>query len=342
MTLAMQVLQRLAAARAAEDKAAPLFVSGAALATEFNVTRSAVWKAIGVLRERGTEIEAITHRGYRLLQPTSPLTRDGVVQRLSPAVRARLREGHCAEEIASTNSALMERGAPPAGQFDFLTAEYQSAGRGRLGRSWLAPPGGAVCMSWSWCFEAIGDRPGALSLATGVAVLRALKSLGIEGVGLKWPNDLVTPQGKLGGILIEMRSEAAGPLQVVVGLGLNVTLGEAMRGFIGASGGNQAADLASLADGRPPLREALVAGLLDENIRLLQDFARDGFAATREEYLAADALRGLPVRILGGAASVPGGIARGVDADGALLVEHAGRLHPIIAGEVSVRAEGNA
>ncbi len=342
MSLAMRVLQRLAAARAHED-ATPQFVSGAAMAAELAVTRSAVWKAMGILRERGTEIEAITHRGYRLLRPTSPLGADGVLQRLSPAVRACLREGRCVDEIASTNSALMERGAPPPGQFDFLTAEYQSAGRGRLGRTWLAPPGGAVCMSWSWCFEGIGDRPGALSLATGVAVLRALATLGITGAGLKWPNDLVTPHGKLGGILIEMRSEAAGPLHVVVGLGLNVTLGDAMREFIGAAGGNQAADLAGLcADGRPPLREALVAVLLESNVTLLRDFARDGFAAAREEYLAADALRDRPVCIIGGGARVPGGIARGVDADGALLVEHEGRMHAVVAGEISVRPEGDS
>ena len=335
----MQVLQRLAAARAQED-AGPHFVSGAALAAEFAVTRSAVWKAMGILRERGTEIEAITHRGYRLLRPASPLTAAGVLQKLSAATQSRLREGHCLEEIASTNSALMERGAPPPGQFDFLTAEYQSAGRGRLGRTWLAPPGGAVCLSWSWCFEAIGERPGALSLATGVAVLRALAALGITDVGLKWPNDLVTAQGKLGGILIEMRSEAAGPLHVVVGLGLNVTLGDAMREFIGAAGGNQATDLASLCAGaRPPSREALVAALLESNVALLREFARDGFAASRDEYLAADALRGRAVRIVGGAAGVPGGIARGVDTDGALLVECEGRMHAVVAGEVSVRPE---
>ena len=338
MTLAMQVLQRLAAARAEED-ATPRFVSGAALATEFAVTRSAIWKAMGILRERGTEIEAITHRGYRLLHPASPLTTAGVLARLQPATRDRLREGRCLAEIASTNSALMEAGAPPPGQFDVLTAEYQSAGRGRLGRSWLAPPGSSICMSWSWCFEGMGQRPGALSLATGVAVLRALQQLGLGGVRLKWPNDLVTPAGKLGGILIEIRSEAAGPLHVVVGLGLNVALGESMRQFIGAAGGNQAADLVSLRAGPPPLRETLVAALLDHNIALLEEFARTGFAAVRDEYLAADALHGLPVQILGGGARVPGGMARGVDADGALLVEHQGKLHAVVAGEVSVRPE---
>lgn len=339
MTLAMQLLQRLATARESED-GGPRFVSGAALATEFAVTRSAIWKAMGSLRERGTQIEAITHRGYRLAQPASPLGIDGVLARLSPATRARLRQGQCLTEVASTNSVLLERGAPPPGQFDFLTAEYQLAGRGRLGRSWLAPPGGAVCLSWSWCFEGLTDRLGALSLATGVAVLRALASLGLTGVRLKWPNDLVTEAGKLGGILIEMRSEAAGPLHMVAGLGLNITLGPAMREFIGA-GGNHPASLAELASGgRPPPREALVAALLEANVALLRDYARDGFAAALDEYQAADSLRDRPVRVLGGTGIKLGsGIARGVDASGALLVEQDGQIQRIIAGEVSVRPD---
>jgi BirA family biotin operon repressor/biotin-[acetyl-CoA-carboxylase] ligase len=338
MNLAMEVLHRLAGARAAEN-GAPRFVSGSALAKELSVTRSAVWKAIVALRGRGTEIEAITHRGYRLLQSSSPLTTAGVIDRLTPDTRARLRHGECLPEISSTNSALLERGAPPPGRFDFLTAEYQSAGRGRLGRSWLAPPGGAICMSWSWCFPALAGQIGALSLATGVAVLRALAAQGIQGVRLKWPNDLVTERGKLGGILIEMRSEAAGPLHVVVGLGLNVTLGGAMREFISA-GGNRPADLAELSPGRePPHREALVAALLEQNVTLLHDFATAGFASVRDEYLAADALRDRAVQVLGGGAGLTGGIARGVDAQGALLVEHDGRLHGIVAGEISVRPD---
>jgi BirA family biotin operon repressor/biotin-[acetyl-CoA-carboxylase] ligase len=337
MSLAMELLQRLALARAGEN-GRPEFVSGSALAAEFEVTRSAIWKAIGSLRERGTEIEAVTHRGYRLAQPATPLTAAGVMARLSSGTRACVREGRCVAEIASTSSELLERGAPPPGRFDFLSAEFQHAGRGRLGRSWLGAPGGAICLSWSWCFEGMAERMGALSLATGIAVRRALAGCGFTGVGLKWPNDLVTSAGKLGGILIEMRSEAAGPLHVVTGLGLNVTLGPAMREFI-AAGGNRAADLAELAAGTLPSREALVAAILEHNVELLRGFAGSGFAPMLDEYLAADALRGRPLRIIGGGGAITGGIARGVDAAGALLVEHDGRIHRIIAGEVSVRAE---
>jgi BirA family biotin operon repressor/biotin-[acetyl-CoA-carboxylase] ligase len=335
MSLPAHLLQRLATARAAED-GAPAYLSGAALAADFNVTRSAVWKAVGQLRAMGTEVDAITHRGYRLALPSSPLTTAGVLANLQSATRARVRAGECATVTESTNSALLARGLPPAGHFDFLTAEFQSAGRGRRGRTWLAPPGGAVCLSWSWSFEGLAAQPGALSLAVGVAALRALASLGVGGVGLKWPNDLTTARGKLGGILIEMRSEAAGPVHVVIGLGLNVALGMAARAAIGDQG-NAATDLAELlASGLLPAREQLVAALLEQGIAAMDEFGNTGLASFLTEYRAADALAGRRVRILGGNDPMDG-TARGIDADGALLVEHGGRIHRIIAGEASVR-----
>jgi BirA family transcriptional regulator, biotin operon repressor / biotin---[acetyl-CoA-carboxylase] ligase len=335
MSLPAHLLQRLAAARATEHDT-PLFVSGAALAADFGVTRSAIWKAINRLRALGTEIDAITHRGYRLILPSSPLASEGVIAQLSPATRARLRDGQCMPQTDSTNSMLLKRIGPAPGQFDFLTAEFQSAGRGRRGRNWLAAPGGAICLSWSWCFEGHAAQLGALSLATGVAVLRALDSLGIGGTQLKWPNDLTTARGKLGGILIEMRSEAAGPVQVVIGLGLNVALGNEARARIDQLG-NTATDLVELAgSNRPPARETLVAAVLDHGVAALAQFAQSGLAPFIEEYRAADALAGRAVQIHGGH-DVASGTARGIDEDGALQVEHAGRIHRIIAGEVSVR-----
>jgi BirA family transcriptional regulator, biotin operon repressor / biotin---[acetyl-CoA-carboxylase] ligase len=339
LNLSMQLLQDLAAERALET-GARRFVSGTALATRHDVTRSAIWKAVGQLRELGAIIEAVPHRGYRLAQPSSPLDADGVRSRLAPATAKRLRTGECAGAIVSTNSVLLERGAPPAGRFDFLTAEHQSAGRGRRGRSWLAPPGGAICLSWSWRFEALAAQIGALSLAVGVAARRALAQCGVQGIGLKWPNDLVTAQGKLGGILIEMRAEAGGPMHVVAGLGLNVALDPALSRRIGELG-QAPADLAHaglLAAGTgPPARNALVAALLDQQVAAMLDFGEKGLAPFLAEFKAADELRGRQVQLQGAHAGFDTGTACGIAADGALQVEHDGRIHRIIAGEVSVR-----
>ena len=178
---------------------------------------------------------------------------------------------------------------------------------------------------------------GALSLAIGVSALRALARLGIANVMLKWPNDLMANGGKLGGILIEMRTESGGPVQVVIGLGLNVALGDGLRREL-ARQGTSAMDLATLAAPAPaPARAALVAALLEEGVGAVQQFARQGFAPFLAEYTAVDALRDQPVTLQGSGA-VESGVARGVDADGALRVAHRGQIHRIIAGEVSVRS----
>jgi BirA family biotin operon repressor/biotin-[acetyl-CoA-carboxylase] ligase len=339
LPLASRLLQDLASEREQEGSARR-FVSGEALAARHGVTRTAIWKAISQLRELGTPIEAVPHQGYRLALPSSPLDADGVRARLASATVARLRNGECIGAIASTNTQLLERGAPPVGQFDFLTAEYQSAGRGRRGRSWLSPPGGAICLSWSWRFEALAAQVGALSLAVGVATVRALAQCGMHGIGLKWPNDLVTPHGKLGGILIEMRAEAGGPTQVVAGLGLNVALDPALRRQIGELG-QTPVDLVQvgLASGtRAPSRNDLVAALLDHQVAALLEFGEQGLAPFLAEFETADALRGRQVQLQGANATFDSGTARGIAPDGALRVEHEGRIHRIIAGEVSVRS----
>ena len=334
LKLPMAALQKLAEERAREQRARR-FVSGVALAEHFGVTRTAVWKAVRNLRELGTLIEAVPHQGYRLALPASPLDAAGVKTLLPPAVSARLRQGDCEGALESTNATLLARAAPSPGQFDFLTAEFQSAGRGRRGRQWLAPPGGAICLSWSWSFDALPSQIGALSLAVGVAALRALRQFAIPGVKLKWPNDLVTDEGKLGGILIEMRAESAGPTHVVTGLGLNVALPPTLRRRI-AEQGLAAADLTQLTT-EPPARNALVAALLGEGVAAMERFGREGLAPFMAEYAAADALRDRPVTLQGTAASLTEGIARGCDAQGALQVEHEGAIHRIIAGEVTVR-----
>jgi len=334
VSLAAQVLQQLAEARAGEARQ-HRFVSGAVLAGQLGVSRSAVWKAIGQLRQWGTAIDALPRQGYRLSLPASPLTAQSVREHLGSATRARLRQGSCETSLVSTNATLLAREAPAPGQFDFLTAEHQSAGRGRRGRHWLAAPGSAICLSWSWSFPALPAQAGALSLVIGIAARRALARCGVDGVQLKWPNDLITPQGKLGGILIELRSEMAGPVHAVIGLGLNVALDPGTRARIDALG-QHPADIVSLCQ-PPPGRARLVAALLDEGIHALQQFERKGFAPFLETWRSADALAGRPVRVDGPTGTSATGIARGIAEDGALLVGMDGRLVRVVTGEVSVR-----
>jgi BirA family biotin operon repressor/biotin-[acetyl-CoA-carboxylase] ligase len=312
------------------------FQSGEQLAQTLGVSRSAVWKAAAQLRTLGLAIDALPRQGYRLRRAAGVLDAAAIRARLTAGTAARLRGGESVWSTGSTNADLLARSAPTPGEFDFRVAECQSAGRGRRGRRWLAPPGGGLCLSWSWGFDALPPQSGALSLAVGVTALRALRSLGIAGVGLKWPNDLVTAGGKLAGILIELKSEAGGPLHVVVGIGLNVALGETVIRDVAATG-NRAIDLASL--GAVPDRNALIAALLESGVQGLAAFAHAGFAGFADEYREADTLAGRAVTVSGGAtAAALAGIARGVDADGALLVQTATGVERILSGDVSVRS----
>ena len=311
------------------------FHSGAALAAQHGLTRSAVWKAVRVLRELGLAVQAVTNRGYRLPAPVVPLDAARIRAGLPASLLARLRHGEVAWTLGSTNSELLGRAPPPPGQFDFLLAEYQSAGRGRHARSWIAPPGGAICLSLSWSFAALPGDAGALSLAMGVAALRALATLGRLPVGLKWPNDLLADGRKLGGMLLELRSEGGGPAHVVYGIGLNVALGAELSARVAASG-LEPTDLAVL--GVPGCdRNRLAAELIAAAVDAFVVFEREGFRAFFADWQSADLLRGQTVTVSGVGTEVAGRAA-GVDSDGALLVETAGGLQRFISGEVSVRA----
>jgi len=312
------------------------FHSGEALAEELAVSRSAIWKAARALRALGATVHAVRNRGYRLAGPAEPLSAERIRRDLSDLARVRVRRLETAWMVGSTNTLLMERANPPVGSSEVLLAEYQTAGRGRRGRSWLAPPGGAICLSLSWVFREVPRDLGALGLVTGVCALRTLMGLGVPEARLKWPNDLLVNQRKLGGILIELRAESAGPACVVIGIGLNVALGTAVADKIGATG-LVPIDLAA-AGLEDPSRNALAAGLISSFVQGLLEFERDGLKPFVKEWTQADALRGRAVTVHapGGLAK---GVARGIDLDGALLVETTKGLLRFVSGDVSVRAE---
>lgn len=191
-------------------------------------------------------------------------------------------------------------------------------------------------MSVSWTFREMPRDLGALGLVIGVSARRALVGLGVDGVQLKWPNDLLIGERKLGGVLIELRAESGGPASVVIGIGLNVSLGARLLQEI-AQLGLAPTDLVT--SGLPsPGRNAVVAQLISSFQQGLLDFEREGLKHFVQEWLAADALRGRAVTVTAGEGAVVG-VARGIDLDGALLVETPVGLQKFISGDVSVRTE---
>ena len=181
----------------------------------------------------------------------------------------------------------------------------------------------------------------ALSLArssAGVVIRRALQEAAGVTAQLKWPNDLVVDEKKLGGILVELRTSSDGACYVVIGVGINVSIEPAELKSI-AGWPNGAIDLSTATGGRPPSRNTLAAKLIQELSLLLPCYRDSGFSSYRAEFLGFDYLRGRQVSIDDASPPVSGAAA-GVDETGALLVDSGDRIERIVAGDVSVRMVG--
>lgn len=308
--------------------------SGENLARDFGVTRTAIWKQIGKLEQWGLAVEGVPGSGYRLNRPIDLLDAEALGEYANARSGTRL---EVFTELESTNRHLLDAPAPDPGELAGCVAEYQSAGRGRRGRNWHAPLGMGLCLSAAWSYRETPPELAALSLAVGVAVRRVLRHrAGIE-IDLKWPNDLVWDDRKLGGILVEFRAEAQGRCHVVAGLGINVAMPTGLLERI-SDWPTGAVDLRQATNGCQPRRTVLVTELLDALEALSVDYELYGFAPYRDEWRDADCLVGKPVRVDEASHSILG-TARGIDADGALLLETTGEpRRRIISGDISVRA----
>jgi len=307
--------------------------SGQDLAAALGVSRTAVWKQLNKLAEWGLEIESVKGRGYRIPGGIDLLDGAGLREQLRPEAARLLSRLELLETVDSTNAQALRQIELGAGSGYVCSAEQQSAGRGRRGRSWVSPFARNLYVSLVWQYHQGAGALEGLSLAVGVGVARALAGCGLPPVQLKWPNDVMAAGAKLGGVLLEMTGDAAGVCQVVVGVGLNVAMPAAAAGEI-----DQAwTDIHTLSGGEHPGRTALLAALLNELLPLLAGFEQDGFAPWRSAWQALDAFAGRPVVLHSGGRQLAG-TARGVDARGALQLETAGGgVQAVFGGEISLR-----
>ena len=263
-----------------------------------------------------------------------PLDRELILERISPATRTWVSEIGVHEEINSTNTHLMTRAAAEDIDGVVCIAERQTAGRGRRGRTWLTPSGGAIALSLGRHLSVAVAEIAPLSLIVGLAVANAMHDSGVNGVSLKWPNDILLDGAKVGGILIELAAITQ-PLKIVIGVGINVGAGAEVRTRLGVPVGDVREKNRTIS------RNNLAAGLIDNIHDFATRFEQHGFPAMRSDWETIHAHQGRHVLVIGANETVEG-IARGVTASGELVLETDSGIRCFSGGEVSLRgAHGN-
>jgi BirA family transcriptional regulator, biotin operon repressor / biotin---[acetyl-CoA-carboxylase] ligase len=312
------------------------FHSGTELADALNISRSAIWKQLNGLADLGLQHSAVSGKGYRLERSLELLDEHQILAAIETRTRALISTFEIYDQIPSTNTYLVERALEntPSGAVCF--AEQQTAGKGRRGRHWVSPFGSNIYLSILWRFQASPLAISGLSLAIGVAVIRALKLHYADVFRLKWPNDIYYQDKKLGGILVEVSGESEGPCVAVIGLGLNIYLPEAEATEIT----QQWTDLTQITGQQQCNRNALAGTLLNQLLSVISEFEVCGIAAYLDEWREYDCLKDKPATLFIGQHRYDG-IVKGIDDQGLLLLTRPdGSAQAFASGEVSFR--GNA
>jgi BirA family biotin operon repressor/biotin-[acetyl-CoA-carboxylase] ligase len=305
------------------------FVSGQQLGEQIGVSRAAISKHIKVLSEIGLDVFRVTGKGYKLAKPLHLLNEREIIKQMQ-ALDCRTKvEVH--SMIDSTNAYLMRKLTTNLESGTACVAEYQSAGRGRRGRQWLSPFGSHIYLSVYWQLEQGIAAAMGLSIVAAIAISNTLKSLYQLDVELKWPNDIYVKGEKLAGILIELEGQSYGPGACVIGIGLNVNMPASSAEVIDQPW----TDLSRHIEGELD-RNLLVAKLICELRSLLIRHQNSGLSSLLSKWHQLDVFLDQGVTLLTGARQVHG-ICRGINSQGALMLEVDGKLQPVYGGEVSLR-----
>lgn len=307
------------------------FHSGEVMGDRLGVSRAAIWKHLRALESIGLIIYAVRGRGYRLDQPIEFLDAKLIQPLLSETTRQKLTVMEILGDTDSTNDHLKHLAAQGAPSGSVCLAEHQRAGRGRHGRQWVSPFGANVYMSLLWRFSAGPAALAGLSLAVGVALARAVQEYVGPGLGLKWPNDLVWNEKKLGGILVEIAGEASGPSYAIIGIGLNLRMPAGANATIDQPW----IDLHQICD-QLPSRNALAASMLTHLLSVLQHYDTLGLSAFMDAWRSWDVTAGKAVQL-----HLPNGVitgqAQGIADDGAILIQVDDQVRRYASGEISLR-----
>lgn len=320
--LTFPILQRLADGQ---------FHSGEALAQHFKVSRATIFNALAHAQALGVTLFSVRGRGYKLPRPVKLLDHAQVLHAIGEQ-----REWFnvvILDEVASTNTYLMQQAAKGAAHVTCVAAHMQTQGKGRRGRAWVSQLGASLTFSLLWRFQCGASALSGLSLAVGVALIRTFHQFGMTAVQLKWPNDLLVDGKKLAGILIELQGDMEGPSAAVIGVGINLNLPKEVLNSID----QPAVDVVSIR-GQTISPSELLGLALKHISDCLRQFEQEGFVGLRDEWLRYHAYQHQAVRMLMPNGTETQGTVKGVAEDGILLVETAFGLQRFSAGEISLRS----
>ncbi|MGQ8819588.1 bifunctional biotin--[acetyl-CoA-carboxylase] ligase/biotin operon repressor BirA [Serratia sp. NA_13] len=300
------------------------FHSGEHLGELLGMSRAAINKHIQTIREWGLDVFTVPGKGYSLPSPIQLLDVERILNQLVDKRVTVL------PVVDSTNQYLLDR-ITELQSGDACIAEYQQAGRGRRGRQWISPFGANLYLSMFWRLDQGPAAAMGLSLVIGIVMAEVLKDLGAQDVRVKWPNDLYLNDRKLAGILVELTGKTGDAAQLVIGAGINLAMRETNANTIN-QGWINLQEAGINID-----RNELVATLLNELRQSLPQFEIDGLAPFIARWRALDNFIDRPVKLLIGEQQIFG-IARGIDQQGALLLDQDGVIKPFIGGEISLRS----
>lgn len=300
------------------------FHSGEQLGDSLGMSRAAINKHMQTLRDWGVDVFTVPGKGYSLPEP---------IQLLDEAIiRQQVDEGSVAvlPVIDSTNQYLLDR-LDTLNSGDVCIAEYQQAGRGRRGRKWFSPFGANLYLSMYWRLEQGPAAAIGLSLVIGIVMAEVLKSLGADNIRVKWPNDLYLHDRKLAGILVELTGKTGDAAQIVIGAGINLSMRRVEsdvvnQGWINLQEAGIKID-----------RNMLAVQLIRELRTALRLFELEGLTPYLSRWEALDNFIHRPVKLIIGDKEIFG-ISRGIDSQGALLLEQDGVTKPWMGGEISLRS----
>ena len=304
------------------------FVSGERISTELGISRTAVWKHVGNLRQAGYVIEAIPSRGYQLLQAPDILMPESIQagldsQRVGSLVR-------CFDETDSTNSQACRLGDEGGEDGLVVIADRQSSGKGRMGRQWESPGGVNLYASILLRPAILPFEAPKLTFLSAVAVCRAITNCTGLRPTVKWPNDILLNGAKVAGLLNEMSSETDQVHYVVLGIGVNLN----MRDDQFPADLRYPATSLAIAAGQTVSRLDFTRSLLQEIDTLYQIYLEQGSAPIMSAWTDLCDLTGKPVQVDCNEVQIEGTMT-GLAEDGALLVQtKTGKIESIYAGDV--------